>query len=384
MVQTATRPAGRSAASPSWALASTVTVSDTVVLEFCLWLPLSTETAAEDPPKKVPLGKNLQERSFIKKELDKDGKLNGAEGINMYHFGWRMYDPVIGVWMSVDPAEQHHNVYGYVGGNPMRRVDPDGRYQMDTIHVSGERVSKSLVFPSDDAGFRSETDQGPTVSMTVDLTNYSARSIFVNKETGKATAFQYDEGVGIRCLGEVKVVVVQDETGAARALVVNAETGEVIGEMPVSGSLSDGNGGAAAENGAFNLSDAIDRSSIGVGLAGTGNVLAAHSKYPTPWAKGLGNWLGMGGGMLVVADMRVNGVNETNFVDAVMTGVGFVSGEAAVLYFVANTVTRATTGKSIPTHTMDASEAMERQYMDMNSRLEQMFMKKAIGALMRR
>ncbi len=129
MVQTATRPAGRSAASPSWALASTVTVSDTVVLEFCLWLPLSTETAAEDPPKKVPLGKNLQERSFIKKELDTEGDIDGAEGINAYHFGWRMYDPQVGVWWAADPNAQFWSSYCYTGNgvSPITGVDADGR-----------------------------------------------------------------------------------------------------------------------------------------------------------------------------------------------------------------------------------------------------------------
>ena len=141
MVQTATRAAGRSAASSSWALASTVTVSDTVVLEFCLSLPPSTETAAEDPPQKVPLGKNFEERSFIKKELDEEGETegeNGGTGIGAYHFGFRMYDPVTGLFFSTDPMDVFHNSYSYVGGNPIRYIDPLGLEPVDGLEECGD------------------------------------------------------------------------------------------------------------------------------------------------------------------------------------------------------------------------------------------------------
>jgi len=86
----------------------------------------------------VPLGKNFEERSFIKKELDRDGALNGAEGINMYHFGWRMYDPEIGVWMAADPKGQFWSIYGY-SCNPINVIDPDGR-EFDAAATSWEEI----------------------------------------------------------------------------------------------------------------------------------------------------------------------------------------------------------------------------------------------------
>ncbi|MFW5762116.1 MAG: RHS repeat-associated core domain-containing protein [Cyclobacteriaceae bacterium] len=47
--------------------------------------------------------------------------------------GWnsfeaRMYDPVIGRWLSVDPARQFASPYLGMGNNPVSGVDPDGRF----------------------------------------------------------------------------------------------------------------------------------------------------------------------------------------------------------------------------------------------------------------
>ncbi|AZQ63926.1 hypothetical protein EI427_17345 [Flammeovirga pectinis] len=42
-------------------------------------------------------------------------------------FQARMYDPVIGRWMSVDPARQYASGYVGMGNNPVMGLDPDGR-----------------------------------------------------------------------------------------------------------------------------------------------------------------------------------------------------------------------------------------------------------------
>ncbi len=48
-------------------------------------------------------------------------------GIRAYHFGFRVYDPEIGVWMSTDPKDQLFNPYGY-STSPIMTIDPDGQY----------------------------------------------------------------------------------------------------------------------------------------------------------------------------------------------------------------------------------------------------------------
>ncbi len=42
------------------------------------------------------------------------------------HFELREYDPIIGRWLSPDPAEQHWSPYLAMGNNPVNYADPDG------------------------------------------------------------------------------------------------------------------------------------------------------------------------------------------------------------------------------------------------------------------
>jgi RHS repeat-associated protein len=57
---------------------------------------------------------------FTGKELDDETGLN--------YFGARYYDPMIGIWNTVDPARQFTSPYLYVGSwyNPLNGIDPNG------------------------------------------------------------------------------------------------------------------------------------------------------------------------------------------------------------------------------------------------------------------
>jgi RHS repeat-associated protein len=55
---------------------------------------------------------------------------------NEYDFGARFYDPSTGRWHTMDPASQMVSPYDYTGGNPINRIDPDGRFW----HWEGARL----------------------------------------------------------------------------------------------------------------------------------------------------------------------------------------------------------------------------------------------------
>jgi RHS repeat-associated protein len=59
---------------------------------------------------------------FTGKELDTD--------LNLYYFGARWYDPELAAWISPDPANENHNAYGYVDGNPVAYLDPYGLWKV--------------------------------------------------------------------------------------------------------------------------------------------------------------------------------------------------------------------------------------------------------------
>jgi RHS repeat-associated protein len=68
-------------------------------------------------------------------------KYNGKEwqdelGLNFYDYGARNYDPAIGRWMNVDPLAADApgwTPYNAMWNNPLRFVDPDGRWAV--VHV---------------------------------------------------------------------------------------------------------------------------------------------------------------------------------------------------------------------------------------------------------
>lgn len=58
-------------------------------------------------------------------------KYNGKEledehGLNWYHYGVRYYDPQLGRWHTMDPADEFQSHYCYVGDDPVNLIDPDG------------------------------------------------------------------------------------------------------------------------------------------------------------------------------------------------------------------------------------------------------------------
>ncbi len=60
-----------------------------------------------------------------------------------YHYGVRFYDPELGRWHSIDPADQFFSPYVYCHNDPVNFLDPDGSIQKDAdgryIYVSWGR-----------------------------------------------------------------------------------------------------------------------------------------------------------------------------------------------------------------------------------------------------
>ena len=75
-----------------------------------------------------PTGKVTE--NFTGKEHDDE--------IALDYFGARYLDPMLGMWISVDPARQYHNPYLYANNNPVLRIDPDGNQDDIAAMIRGQ------------------------------------------------------------------------------------------------------------------------------------------------------------------------------------------------------------------------------------------------------
>ena len=74
---------------------------------------------------------NVTRQKYTGKELDEDGvvvddDVEVTSGMGLNYFGARYYDPVVGVFLGVDPLMQDWNVYAYTGNNPVNMIDTTG------------------------------------------------------------------------------------------------------------------------------------------------------------------------------------------------------------------------------------------------------------------
>ena len=91
-------------------------------------------------------GGSWQESGASRNKYLYNGKELEGEGLGLrwYHYGARFYDPQLGRWHSVDPADELNSPYNYSGNNPVRFVDPDGSEIIDSL--TGEKISPQMAF----------------------------------------------------------------------------------------------------------------------------------------------------------------------------------------------------------------------------------------------
>lgn len=90
----------------------------------------------------------IQKYKYNGKELDTDF------GLNLYDYGARWYDPILGLWTTVDPlAEKYYDIspYVYCADNPVILIDPDGK---DWINREGKIIWIDNVTSANDKDLR--------------------------------------------------------------------------------------------------------------------------------------------------------------------------------------------------------------------------------------
>ena len=86
--------------------------------------------------------------------------------IALDYFGARYLDPMLGLWISVDPKRQYQNPYMYVGNNPIMGIDSDGLWGFSaSIGAKGAVISGGLINLS--VNYDSERPENNKVMLTV-------------------------------------------------------------------------------------------------------------------------------------------------------------------------------------------------------------------------
>ncbi len=104
-----------------------------------------------------PYGLIMSGRSSNTGNPNADYKFTGYEvdddlGLNLYNANARLYDPIIGRFMQVDPlAKEFPNISPYIYGNnnPLRYTDPTGKAPMDDIYLNS-KTNEYIIIRTDD------------------------------------------------------------------------------------------------------------------------------------------------------------------------------------------------------------------------------------------
>jgi RHS repeat-associated protein len=102
--------------------------------------------------------------SSTNEDLYNGEELTASHGLNWYHYGARYYDVAIARWTTMDPADEFHSPYVYVGGDPMNLVHPDRRASCDIVlclqNGSGVTIETDLFNAEVDVSAPPATDFG--------------------------------------------------------------------------------------------------------------------------------------------------------------------------------------------------------------------------------
>jgi len=159
----------------------------------------------------------------------------------------RYYDPEIGRWISVDPAEQHFSPYTYGSNNPVNRIDIGGTldFPVNNAQVSSG-FSPSRVDPVTGVGSRPHVGVDVPVPVGTDIMALAkgtivevaehrgyGTTIIVKHTDNTYSLYAHLSGANVKAgdvVAEGDVIALSGETGIGTAPHIHFEIMKFIGD----------------------------------------------------------------------------------------------------------------------------------------------------------
>ncbi|KWW28223.1 MAG: cell well associated RhsD protein, partial [bacterium P201] len=159
------------------------------------------------PNRRLYGGKELQDETLAGNTLD------------WYDFEARMYDPLIGRFLTTDPlAEKYYGItpYGYCGNNPMKYIDPSGK----DLEISIDKENKTILVRANFYYNSSQLEQGYDFN-TIKMGFQNAMNTWSENIKTAFDNMQF-EGFSVNVQFEWKEVDIKDATGVEAINIIKA------------------------------------------------------------------------------------------------------------------------------------------------------------------
>jgi len=172
----------------------------------------------------------------IQKEFDNDGAYITAEGdtihgIGLQYYGARYLDNKIGMWTSLDPAEQFWSGYSYMGNgyNSISASDPDGETALAVIGTMGKGGLEAAAL-----------DYGLQVTINaLDPSGPEGWAIFTDNIKGKQIGASFAAGaVGAGVLVGLKNVYIANRSWRIIKIAIASSSASLTSQYIMTGDVS--------------------------------------------------------------------------------------------------------------------------------------------------